>query len=418
MTKKIALLIGFLSIAFAGYSQQNTASPYSYFGIGQVLFNGTEDAKAMGGLGIKGDSLSLNLINPASYSHLKFTNFSVGGTTSFNKLKSATQSDNANRTTLDYIAVGIPMGKFGGAFGLVPFSATGYRLQSVFTDDAGYQRSQTFSGSGSINRFFVGLSYFVTPKLSVGANFEYNFGNLENQITENVENVVTGTRELNEATIRGVSTNFGALYKDKINDKLEVYSSLLYAPKASLSSDNNRNIAVVTYGSAGNENIIDETDITVTNEDVIIPSKFALGFGLGEKNKWMIGTEVTFLQNSQMNNRFSNNLQNYAYENGQKFVVGGFYIPKFDSFSSIFNRSVYRAGFRYSKSGLVINNENINDYGMNFGIGIPVGLSKVDVGFEYGKRGTTNSNLVQENYFNISIGLSLSDKWFRKTLVD
>lgn len=418
MNKKIVLLIGIVGFSLASFAQQNTASPYSYFGIGQVLFNGTEDVKAMGGLGIKGDSVSLNLSNPASYSHLKFTNFAVGATTSFNKLKSNSQSDNAQRTTLDYIALGIPMGKFGGSFGLVPFSSTGYKLQSTFVDEDGYERTQTFSGSGTINRFFVGLSYFVTPKLSVGANLEYNFGNLDNQINETISTVIEGTREANEMVIRGASASFGAMYKDKLNEKLELYSSVLYAPKASLSSDNTRNIATVTYNSSGVEYVYSEEDIVVQNNDEVIPSKFALGLGIGEKNKWMIGTEVTFMQNSQMNNRFSNNVENYTYENGQKYVIGGFYIPKFDSFSSIFNRSVYRAGFRYTKSGLVLNSENINDFGINFGVGIPVGLSKVDLGLEYGKRGTTNSNLVQENYFNISIGLSLSDKWFRKTLVD
>ena len=55
---------------------------------------------------------------------------------------------------------------------------------------------------------------------------------------------------------------------------------------------------------------------------------------------------------------------------------------------------------------------------MNFGFGLPVGLSKIDIGFEFGQRGTTLKGLVFENYFNINIGLSLSDKWFKKTLID
>jgi len=55
---------------------------------------------------------------------------------------------------------------------------------------------------------------------------------------------------------------------------------------------------------------------------------------------------------------------------------------------------------------------------MNFGLGLPVGISKIDIGFEFGKRGTIKQNLIQENYFNLSIGLSLSDKWFKRTLID
>ena len=109
---------------------------------------------------------------------------------------------------------------------------------------------------------------------------------------------------------------------------------------------------------------------------------------------------------------------NTSYKNSQKYIIGGYYIPKYDSFNSYLSRVVYRAGFRYDTNGLVINNQTINDYGMNFGLGLPLGVSKIDVGFEFGKRGTISSGLIQENYFNLSIGLSLSDKWFRKTLID
>jgi hypothetical protein len=31
-----------------------------------------------------------------------------------------------------------------------------------------------------------------------------------------------------------------------------------------------------------------------------------------------------------------------------------------------------------------------------------------------GKRGTKYFNLIEENYFNLSVGLSFSDKWFER----
>lgn len=74
-------------------------------------------------------------------------------------------------------------------------------------------------------------------------------------------------------------------------------------------------------------------------------------------------------------------------------------------------------------SGLLINSENndgefnsVNNYGISFGIGLPVGkqLSNLNFGFEYGKRGNTESNLVQENFINLRVSISLNDKWFRK----
>lgn len=421
MNKKIILLCSVIIISLQGFSQQNTSSPYSYFGLGQVLFNGTQDIKAMGGLSIKADSITLNLSNPASYSELKLTNLSVGGTTVFNKMKTETVSDNANRTYLDYIAVGIPMGKWGAAFGLMPYSTTGYRLTNTETwisDNDSFEKSQDFNGEGSINRFFVGTSYQLNPEFSLGINLEYNFGKIENEVREKITGVQLGTREINESKIRGFSTNFGLTYKKRLTNGYEIYSGLTYAPKATLSSDNTRNITTFTQSTNG----IILTDNTVTfkidDSDLVIPSKFSFGAGYGKKNKWMMGGEITFTQNKDMTNRFLDISQNYKYENGQKYSIGGFYIPKYESFSSIFSRSTYRAGFRYSKTGLVLNNKSIEDYGINFGVGIPVGISKIDLGLEFGQRGTVYSGLVQENYFNISIGLSLADKWFKKTYID
>ena len=53
-------------------------------------------------------------------------------------------------------------------------------------------------------------------------------------------------------------------------------------------------------------------------------------------------------------------------------------------------------------------------------MGFPIGgnFSNINLGIEYGKRGTTASGLVQENYLNVSVGLSFSDRWFVKRKID
>jgi hypothetical protein len=71
---------------------------------------------------------------------------------------------------------------------------------------------------------------------------------------------------------------------------------------------------------------------------------------------------------------------------------------------------------RFENTGLKINDESINEFGISFGVGLPVGklFSNANLGFEYGKRGTTSQNLVQENFFNFQLSLSLNDRWFVK----
>ena len=54
------------------------------------------------------------------------------------------------------------------------------------------------------------------------------------------------------------------------------------------------------------------------------------------------------------------------------------------------------------------------------GVGLPLGgtFSNVNIGFELGKRGTTNAGLIQENYANFTLALSLNDRWFVKRKFD
>ena len=153
----------------------------------------------------------------------------------------------------------------------------------------------------------------------------------------------------------------------------------------------------------------------VDNTNLTVPSKLAVGFGVGQNKKWMLGTEITFQKTSNMGNRF-NDINNVNYENSTRISLGGFYIPNYNSFSKYYEKINYRGGLRYENTGLIINNTPIKDYAVTVGFGLPlIGVfSNVNIGFEYGQRGTTSANLVQENYNNITIGFSLNDKWFQK----
>ena len=63
-----------------------------------------------------------------------------------------------------------------------------------------------------------------------------------------------------------------------------------------------------------------------------------------------------------------------------------------------------------------INGSAIDEFGMSFGLGLPVSqfFSNANIGVEFGKRGTTDNNLIEEKFVNLQIGLSLNDRWFVK----
>ena len=63
-----------------------------------------------------------------------------------------------------------------------------------------------------------------------------------------------------------------------------------------------------------------------------------------------------------------------------------------------------------------MNSKSIDDMSFTVGLGLPITgtFSSINIGFEMGKRGTTANGLIQQNYSNISVGLSFNDKWFEK----
>ena len=419
MIKKISALV-LLLISTISWAQDNTASPYSYYGLGEIKFKGTHDVRAMGGVSIFNDSIQLNIANPASFSKLKSTAFTIGANSSFSKFNTNEVTEKAQRTNIDYLAIGFPYGKFGFTFGIMPYSAVGFKIANTATQTDNTERSILNLGNGNINKLYFGAAYNITKKLSVGFDLGYNFGDITTEYVESIYSpfvLQLRSREKNNSKINGISLNTGFLYKTKINSKLDLNAGITYHPEATLNSENDRKIATIIYNINGAELISEENTIPVNDTKLKIPTKFSFGLGIGENKKWAIGSELTFTNNNSMTNRFGP-IQNVSYENSTKFAIGGFFVPKYDSFSNYLSRIIYRGGFRYENTGLVLNDKSINDYAVTFGLGLPIGLSKINLGVELGKRGTTTSGLIEENYINVTVGLSLSDIWFIKRKID
>ncbi len=416
MTNKLFAALMFF-ITAATFAQEGSSSPYSFYGIGEMRFRGTADTRAMGGISVLADSIHYNLQNPALLSRLKLTTFSVGGTFSKNTLKTQSQDAKAQRTVLDYLAVGFPMGKFSAGFGLAPLTSVGYKINRPATDDN--PEGRKYSGTGGINKVFAGAAYQFNKNFSIGAEVSYNFGEIETVGLYTISGVQFGSREINRSVASGVAFNTGIAYQGKLNEKLSIYASSNFSPHMVLSFGNERKIATIQFLQLGGQAIIDEDDVPVADTKVSLPAQFAFGAGVGEVKKWMVGSELTLMHNSSLNNRFAD-MGNSTFENGMRVSIGGYYVPNYNSFTDYFKKVTYRAGLKYEKSGLVINGENINDMAFTVGAGLPLAgtFSNINLGAEIGRRGTTSQGLIQENYANFTVGLSFNDRWFVKRRYD
>lgn len=431
MIKKLVVV---LIVAFASQlqAQEGTASPYSFYGIGSLKFKGTVENRSMGGLSIYNDSIHLNLLNPAGYTgnNIKSFNnesrpvkFAIGGSYSSLNLKSDSGSEKANSTTFDYLALSVPMGKFGFGFGLLPYTSVGYKLESRNDND---DVSNRYRGEGGVNKAFAGLAYQINEKLSVGVEASYNFGNVKNSsvayLYDDEGNLAQyQSRENNRSDLSGLNFNIGLSYKTMINDKLELSSGLTYAPGSNLTSNNTRSFSTIIINEiSGQEFVVNTIDADLEAQnlkttDLSLPSRVSFGAGIGEPRKWFLGAEYTYQNTSKFSNPIFS-IDNATFVNASTIALGAFYIPDYNSFSNYWKRVTYRGGLHFENTGLEINNETINEFGMSFGVGLPVGglFSNANLGLEFGKRGTTNQNLIQENFINLQISLSLNDRWFQK----
>jgi long-subunit fatty acid transport protein len=430
MIKKIVVSLCLL-ISFSALAQEGTSTPYSFYGIGDIKFKGTIETRAMGGLNVFPDSIHINLQNPAHFASLKLTTFSIGGTYANTKSQSETQEEKSRRTAFDYLAVGIPIGKLGLSFGLIPYSSVGYKIQKItyYTNntapfDTIRAVKANYRGIGGINKVFFGFGYKLNKNFNVGADIQYNFGTIETNNLTTQTGIQYGTREINTSNAQGFNADFGLTYQAKINKKLSFFSSFTYSPESELRLDNSREIQLTQEFADQSIRVIETEDVDVANTTIKIPSKLSFGSGFGEVKKWLLGAEVTLLENSAMSNRFVD-INGGIFENSVRYSLGGYFIPNYNSYSKYFKRVTYRAGLRYENTGLVIvrpgyENKSITDTAFNVGFGLPLGgsFSKINIGLEMGRKGTIYNNLVEENYFNVSIGLSLSDKWFVKRKFD
>jgi hypothetical protein len=414
MIKKLIVTACFF-LTLASFAQSGSASPYSYFGIGESRFKGTLENRSMSGVAIEQDSIHMNILNPASFAAIRLTTFTMGGGYTGTKMKSDKGDAKAQRTTLDYLAVALPLGKMGVGFGLLPYSSVGYNIESLSSDPNG--NNNRLTGSGGLNKAFFALGYTIIPNLVVGADIQYNFGRIKNSNLEFITSVPVGTKEENKSDLNGFSMNLGIMYQGKINKNLNYYSSVAYMPQSNLTSSNTRTISTVQYNSNYNLVIVDAVDSELIRKDIKIPEKLTFGAGIGKSRKWLVGTQIVY-QNIGESANSVNEAKNVTYENYSSYSLGGYYVPNYNIFSRYYQKITYRAGLRYGKTGTIINSKSIDEAGITLGFGLPSSggsLSNFNIGLEFGRKGTTSNGLIQENYGSFSLSFSLNDRWFRQS---
>lgn len=415
-------LILFFALTFSinSIAQKQLASPYSFLGIGNEFLSKTVEESQMGGVGAAfSDPVHLSFSNPASLTGLRFTTYTIGGMNNQTTAADETTTQNSSVFSMSYFALGFPVGeKIGVSAGLRAKSGVGYSLSEgdVTSVDGLY----SYDGSGGLSSVFAGVGYKLFKDFSIGIETSFVFGTLTNTITQEQEDLQYQIRLKTESAIRGFDTKIGMHYHKKTSTKHGLNLGLVFLKSKDMTVDET-SVLYNGFFNADSESIKSFLEIDPTNGTVSKPINTIFSIGYGEFSKWQASLEYSFNRPMSFSGTaLANNIENVTYTNYQRMSLGGYYIPKFNSLKSYFSRVVYRAGIKYVNEGMTIDNEEIKDFGISFGVGLPVGrgLSDVNIGFEYGKRGKVTSTLIEEKYFNLKLSLSLGDKWFRQRKID
>jgi hypothetical protein len=401
-------------------AQIRTNSPYTRFGIGNLNRNPNPRFLAMGGLslGLR-DPEYVNLWNPASYTAFDSLSFIFEGGVidHYVELKTSDKNSASNYASLSHLTTGFPVTKWWrSSIGLVPVSDVGYII--TLNDDVQDVSpvAYKFDGSGGINQLYWGNGFRLAKNLSVGFNMSYFFGS----ITHNRSVYLPDTAyyynvKISDITyVNDIYFTTGLQYHKTFTGERFFTAGLVFNAETQVDAKNDYLAQTFLAGQNDVEYIIDTVSFR-EGEPVSITWPWRIGIGLatGKAGKWLAGTDFQY-QNWES---FTYNGQADSLKNSITLAVGGEFIPDAAASGGYWKNIHYRLGARYQQSQLELRNHRIDEFGISFGFGFPLKRSRstINLGAEFGSRGTTADNLIQENYITFSFGISAFERWFFKT---
>lgn len=430
MLKSKKLILAAVLACFVGSAGAQTTSPYSRYGYGILGDQAVGVSKALGGIGYGlRNNQSANPINPASYSRVDSLTFlfDIGVTASRAKLSDGVNKQNDDNGGLDYITMLMPLSKrLGLSLGILPYSTVGYSFGSSESSSgsSGVGYTKLYEGDGGFSQLYLGLGYETPLKgLSVGANASYIFGTLEH--TNSLPSVGSSTSytsiQYNEFQIKALKLDFGIQYEKAISKRNVLTVGASFTPK--MGSD--ANFERQYYNYLGSSIVYGDT-MKISSIDAGIPMSMGAGFTLVRDEKLLIGADVTYQKWSDV--KYSEYMgdglnQSNRFNDVWRINAGAEYV--IDPYDRRYYKKIrFRGGFNYSNSYMNVKNtsgvvDGYDEYGATIGVGLPFldrdggnRTSYINVNFHYKKVKPKVSNMINEEYFGVSIGVNINEFWF------
>ncbi|MBN1651985.1 MAG: hypothetical protein JW857_11695 [Bacteroidales bacterium] len=416
--RKTVLLVSML-LPLLVLAQNQTTSPYSFFGIGDVNDQVNIRTFGMGGANLAVRSnMYINFSNPASYTGIDSLSFvaGIGIQSTMASYRTNEQTSNLENTSVNHLSFAFPITHWWKtSIALTPYSNVGYEVQEDKVLDINVLSRNIYQGTGGVDRINWGNAFELSKNFSVGMNASYYFGRVEHRTSVIFPDsaYIENTRLTERDLINGFALSFGVQYFIPTGKNSFIGLAATYSPTASLKIDSDLLATTFIGDEEGYEVGIDTVYVQTGFEgETVLPYTYGFGISWEKKNKLLIAADFMFDNWSDFTYlNESNNLSDKM-----KASFGLEYIPTSNSLSNYFKLVHYRVGFRYQKMGLEFNNNDLAEYAISVGFGLPLRKSAtiLNLGIEVGQNGTLESSLIQERFVKVALGISIKESWFRK----
>ena len=398
------------------WGQNNTNSPYSVFGIGELNNTGGGRNAAMGGSGLAlRSNLSLNGANPASLTAIepKTFGFDMGMNLRYSNLENKYKSANVLNGNISWVQIGFPVLPFLSAgLSLNPKSSVGYSIYSTKSlegTNSSYPVLYTGEGGLSESAFSLGIKCF--KNFSLGLSSAFIWGNMNRRTDEFPPVGSISSIVINEnINYSGYELRSSFQFYQNLAPKVKLTLGGMAEYSGKLNTESELTISTST-SSSSSELIRESTDI----DNMELPLKLGLGMALTFNDK----TTVTFDYNRSDWRDANVNLSSKKLNINESYHFGVELAPQYDP-AKMRQVTKYQAGAMYQTGYINIYGIPIDSYGITLGCSVPIRRDKsfINISVEAGQQGSLQKMLVRESYLKLNCSFNLWERWFVKRSYD
>jgi hypothetical protein len=300
---------------------------------------------------------------------------------------------------------------WGSSIGILPYSTQNYEFQVPY-DIAGTTiniANHYYQGHGSVNRAYWANAYEFFHHLSIGVDASYIFGQLnQNDIIQSSTLGSTLVSTTNNVNLQNLYLTYGMQLYGRVGKNWNYSIGGTYSQKAAL-------LAASTKLVLNNDSVIIQN---IQNQEgyMYLPEAWGAGIALTFKQRYTFVADYKYQNWNGVATENSYPGQGYAIASAERGSVGFEVSKKQTFYNTRVELSYLQTGLYYGNSYLQINGQQIKDYGVTAGFGVnsiksPLAYAVI---FQYGVKGTTQNQLIRQNYANVTFLVNFGQIWYTK----